>query len=72
MHLLDFRGEECPGPLVKTVRELSKMDKNTKLVVLTSSKMCVDVIVETVKAFSIGSIEVIVRGGYFEIHIVRM
>jgi len=34
--------------------------------------MCVDVIVETVKAFSIGSIEVIVRGGYFEIHIVRM
>jgi TusA-related sulfurtransferase len=31
MNQLDFRGEECPGPLVKTIRVLSKMRVGEKL-----------------------------------------
>lgn len=67
MKILDLRGEECPGPLVKTIRELSKACKGEELVLLTTSRMCVDMIRESVEAFGIGSIDVAEKDGYYEI-----
>jgi TusA-related sulfurtransferase len=51
MNCLDFRGEECPGPLVKTIRVLSKLRKGEKLVVLTTSKDCVEMLKQTIEVF---------------------
>ena len=34
MKVLDLRGEPCPVPLIKTLRELEKLDEGEKLHVL--------------------------------------
>ncbi|MEM0028552.1 MAG: sulfurtransferase TusA family protein [Ignisphaera sp.] len=69
MKVLDFRGEECPHPLVKTVRELSKARKGEEIIVLTTSKLCVDMIKESVEAFNIGEINICEKNGYYEIRL---
>ncbi|MEM0051433.1 MAG: sulfurtransferase TusA family protein [Sulfolobales archaeon] len=69
MNQLDFRGEECPGPLVKTIRVLSKMRVGEKLMVLTTSKECVEMIKQTIEEFEIAKMEVYIRENYYEIHL---
>jgi len=64
---LDFRGEDCPGPLVKTLRELSKMEKGGKVLVMTTSKQCVDLLRQAVDAFGVAEIVVRESGGVYEI-----
>ncbi len=67
MKILDFRGEDCPGPLVKTVRELSKMERGSKVLVLTTSKQCVELLKQTVNAFRIAEMVVRESCGVYEI-----
>uniref|UniRef100_A0A7C5Z006 UPF0033 domain-containing protein n=1 Tax=Ignisphaera aggregans TaxID=334771 RepID=A0A7C5Z006_9CREN len=69
MIYLDFRGEECPGPLVKTVRELSKARKNEKIVVLTTSKQCIDMLRQTIELFGVAKMEIYNRDNFYEIYI---
>ena len=66
MRTLDLRGEDCPGPLVKTIRELAKMRKGEK-VVLTTSKLCVELIKQTVELLEIAKIEVHNRENFYEV-----
>ncbi|MEM0026994.1 MAG: sulfurtransferase TusA family protein [Ignisphaera sp.] len=69
MKVLDFRGEECPQPLVKTIREFSKVRRGEEIVVLTTSKLCVDMIRESVEAFGIGTIDVNEKDKYYEVRL---
>ncbi len=69
--VLDFRGEECPGPLIKTAKELSKAGVREKLIILTTSKLCVEMIRETVQALGIGSINIVERDKHYEIVVVK-
>jgi TusA-related sulfurtransferase len=69
MNCLDFRGEECPGPLVKTIRVLSKLRKGEKLMVLTTSKDCVEMLKQTIEVFGIAKIEVYNVDNYYKIYL---
>jgi len=69
MMYLDFRGEECPGPLVKTVKVLSKVRRNEKIVVLTTSKQCVDMLKQTIELFRVAKMEIYNRDNFYEIYI---
>jgi len=72
MNLLDFRNEECPGPLVKTVRVLTKVRKGDKLIVLTTSKECVEMLKQTIEAFGIAKIEVYNEANYYKIYLEKI
>ncbi|MCC6005872.1 MAG: sulfurtransferase TusA family protein [Thermofilum sp.] len=71
MKVLDFRGEECPGPFVKAVRELAKMRKGDKVVVLTTSKQCVDLLRQAVDAFGVAEMLVRENDGVYEVLLER-
>lgn len=65
--ILDFRGETCPGPLIKTVRILSTLEKGCKAIVLTDNKECVELICEVIKLLNIDFLEVIKEDNYWKI-----
>uniref|UniRef100_A0A7J3ZJP6 UPF0033 domain-containing protein n=1 Tax=Fervidicoccus fontis TaxID=683846 RepID=A0A7J3ZJP6_9CREN len=69
MNQLDFRGEDCPGPLVKTIRALTKVSRGEQLTVLTTSKECVEMIKQTIEALEIAKIEIHSRNNYYEIKV---
>lgn len=52
-HVLDVRGEDCPGPLVKVVRKIARMPVGDRLKVLTDVEECVALIRETVEAIDL-------------------
>ncbi len=64
--VLDLRGEECPSPLVKVARTLTKLD-NKKLVVLTDIKECVSLIRETIESIGSYNITVLEEDNYWKI-----
>jgi TusA-related sulfurtransferase len=72
MSILDLRGEDCPGPLVKTIRALAKMRKGEKIVVLTTSKLCVELLEQTVESLKIAKIEVQNRENLYEVYLEKM
>jgi TusA-related sulfurtransferase len=72
MRSLDLRGEDCPGPLVKTIRELAKMRKGEKVVVLTTSKLCVELLKQTVESLEIAKIEVHSRENFYEVYLEKI
>jgi TusA-related sulfurtransferase len=72
MSILDLRGEDCPGPLVKTIRALAKMRKGEKIVVLTTSKLCVELLEQTVESLKIAKIEVQNRENFYEVYLEKM
>jgi len=57
--VLDFRGEPCPGPLVKTIRTLSSMKEGEELIVITDIEECMKTIREAVELLDVESIEVV-------------
>jgi len=69
MNQLDFRGEDCPGPLVKTIRALSKIKRGEQLTVLTTSKECIEMIKQTIEVFEIAKIEIYSKDNYYEIYL---
>jgi len=69
MNQLDFRGEDCPGPLVKTIRALTKIKRGEQLTILTTSKECVEMIKQTIEVFEIAKIEIHRKDNYYEIYL---
>ncbi len=67
MSTLDFRGEECPGPLVKTLRALAKIGKGEKIVVLTTSQQCVELLKQVEESLEIAKMEVHRKESFYEI-----
>ncbi len=70
--MLDLRGEECPGPVIKTLRKLVSAKKGEEIIVLTDSKECVNVIRESIVSLGIGSFDVKQEGSYYRIMIVKL
>jgi len=70
--ILDFRGEECPKPLVKTLRKLADAKKGEEIIVLTDSKECVDVLRESIVPLGLGSFDVKQEGSYYRITIIKL
>lgn len=66
---LDYRGIDCPEPLVKVVRELSRSSKDDVITVLTDIPNCVQAIKETIEVLEVAIIEVVEVGGYWELKI---
>lgn len=69
--VLDFRGEECPGPLVRTLRRLAEAEAGDVLIVYTDVEECVRMIKEAVEEMGLGRVEVVDSGAYKELHITR-
>jgi len=65
--VLDVRGEECPGPLVKATRMLAKLSKGDELVILTDIEECVRLIRETVEMLNVSFIHVEQTEDYWKI-----
>ncbi|ADM28156.1 conserved hypothetical protein [Ignisphaera aggregans DSM 17230] len=70
--ILDFRGEECPGPLVKTLRKLVNAKKGEEIIVLTDSKECVNVLRESIVPLGLGSFDVKQEDSYYKITIIKL
>lgn len=67
--VLDLRGEECPGPLAKTLRALSALREGKKIVVLMSSRECAEVLIELLKSLGFGNVNVIIQNNHVEVTI---
>ena len=67
--VLDFRGEPCPGPLVKTIRVLSSMKEGEVLHVLTDIEECMKSIREAVELLDVERVEVVRENGYWVIKV---
>ncbi|MET1159782.1 MAG: sulfurtransferase TusA family protein [Thermoprotei archaeon] len=65
--ILDFRGEPCPGPLIRTIRTISSMKKGEVLVVLTDIEECMKSIRDSVELLEPANIEVSRESGYWKI-----
>lgn len=52
--------------------KLSKIARNGKPPAMKASKICIDTIEETVKAFSIGGVEVVDKKWILEIHSLKI
>lgn len=55
--ILDFRGEECPEPIIKTSRVLSKMKKGDSMTILTDIEECVRLIKELIDIFNVEELD---------------
>jgi len=51
--VLDFRGEPCPAPLIKTIRKIANLEKGGEVIVLTDREDCVTTIRETLELLEI-------------------
>ncbi len=67
--ILDFRGVECPEPLIRTLREIMRASKGNRIVVLTDQWECVDKIVSAVKFSGIGEASYETLGGHYRVEI---
>ena len=70
--ILDFRGEECPQPLYKAVREIASSKPGETIEILTDSEQCVDLISTAVEATGAGSVHLVRENGYIRMVIKRM
>jgi len=57
---------------VKTIRALAKMRKGEKIVVLTTSKLCMELLEQTVESLKIAKIEVQNRENFYEVYLEKM
>jgi len=64
LSLLDLRNEECPSPVVKTVRALTKARKGAKFIVLITSKDCAEMLKQAIEALGVAKISVLSATSY--------
>ncbi len=67
VRVLDFRGEDCPDPLVKAVKAVSEAGECEVIKVLTDSETCARLIKESVELFKLGSVRTERVGDCFEL-----
>lgn len=65
--IADFRGEDCPGPLIKAIKALAEAKKGDMIVVSTTSSRCVEMIKEIVESLGLGNINILQKEGYVEV-----
>ena len=70
--VLDLRGEDCPGPLVKAIREASKTPIGGSIQVLTDSDRCVELLKDMVSDLGLGKVTVDDKGDYKVVVIQRL
>jgi TusA-related sulfurtransferase len=69
--VLDLRDEECPGPVVKTLKKLAEMPDGGKLVVLLTSEPCAIILISNLAAARIGRAEVERQGRVIKMTITK-
>lgn len=69
--LLDFRGEDCPGPLIKALRVFARLKRGESLTVLTDVEECVRLLKENIQEAGLGRVNVYRRQEFFEVKIIR-
>lgn len=67
---MDFRGIDCPEPLIKVARELTKLSSGNTLVVLTDIPQCVEAIKDTIEGFAVGAVVINKKENYYELKII--
>ncbi len=72
MEILDFRGEPCPTPLVKTVRKIARMKENDEIKILTDEKECVEYIKEIIPSLGVELLSIDEEEGFWIIHIKKI
>ena len=65
--VMDFRGVDCPEPLIKVSRAIAKLSPGDTLMVLIDIPRCVEAIKDTIEGFDIGTIEVNKKEEYYEL-----
>lgn len=70
--VIDMRGEDCPGPLVKAIREAAKAPVGSVIQVLTDSERCVDLLKDMVSDLGLGKVSVDDKGDYMVVTIRRL
>ena len=65
--ILDYRGEECPTPLIKVARVIADIKEETKIIILTNVEECVNLLKETLEAFKASNIETRKMNSYWSI-----
>ena len=67
MRKVDYRGVECPEPLIKVTREIARLPEGAQLIVLTDIHQCVNMIKEAVEGLGLGTVTVNEKEGYYEL-----
>jgi len=67
--VLDFRGKECPEPLIKTSKILSNIKKGDKATILTDIEDCVRLIKELIEISNVEDLSVEKTNGYWIIKV---
>ncbi len=67
----DFRGEDCPGPLMKAIRRVWRSPIGSVTKVLTDNEKCVKLIKEMAADLMLGSVTVEDKGDYMLVIIRR-
>ncbi len=65
--ILDYRNEECPAPLIKVARVIASIKEETKIIILTNIKECVNLLKETLEAFKASHIGIKKKNSYWSI-----
>ncbi len=69
--VIDLRGQECPEPLLRAVRVLSRLPPGGSVIFLTDSEECAENIKYLVKTSAIGTVTSRKKGGYIEVAVSR-
>lgn len=67
--ILDFRGEQCPGPIIKTIRKLTSISSGCVLVIYTDVEECVELIKNTLELMEFKSFSINREKNYWIIRI---
>jgi TusA-related sulfurtransferase len=67
----DFRGEDCPGPLIKTIRKIGKLPEGSVVTILTDNERCVELIDEAANLFDLGEVSIKKQSEYAIVTIKR-
>lgn len=69
--VIDLRGQECPVPVLRAVRVLSRLPPGGSVVFLTDSEECAETIKYLVKSSAIGTVASRRKKGYIEVAVTK-
>ncbi len=68
--VIDLRGQECPKPVLRTLRTIA-VSSEREYLVLVDSRDCVDTIKDLVESLDIGEARVFQEESHYKVIIVR-
>ncbi len=69
--VLDLRGEDCPGPVIKTLKKLAELPDGAELLVLMTSYECAVILISNLAAAKLGRAKVERDGKLIKMYIVK-